>query len=247
MKDVLANQDQLERVRENYACDDTRIVNTLDKHGQVKKTETNVLQISFLGSLELQRTIEKNGKPLSADALKKEDARIAKEIENYQKKGIKADARRTNQAEVTVQAFLRADRFFNERTEQDAGEQLIVFDFAANPEYKAKTLPERLAQALEGTIWIDAHAHEVARLDAHLAKTVKMAGGLVASLRQGSSFSVVQDFVGHEVWLPTYVSVHISARALLLLSVNQDQTDRYSAYKKFRVTTHSTIDAQTKP
>jgi len=245
MKQVLANQDQMDRLRENYACDDTRTVDTLDKHGRIKKTETDVLQISYLGSLELQRIIEKDGKPLSADALKKEDARIAKEIENYQKKGSTADARRKSQAAVTVQAFIRADRFVNPRREESAGEQLIAFDFAPNPEYKAVTLPEKLAQALEGTIWIDAHAHEVARLEAHLAKTVKLAGGLIGSLRKGSSVSVVQDFIGHEVWLPTYVSVHINARALLLFGLNEDQTDRYSAYKKFHVATHSTIGGQT--
>jgi hypothetical protein len=246
MKQVLQNQDQMDRLRENYACDDTRTVDTLDKQGRVKKTEIYLLQISFLGSLELERTIDKNGKLLSAGALKKEDARLAKKIEDYQRKGSKDNARQKNQAEVTVEAFLRADRFYNPRREESAGEHLIVFDFAANPEYEAKTLAEKLAQALDGTIWIDAHAHEVARLDAHLAKTVKVGGGLLGSLREGSSVSIIQAFVGHEVWLPTYISVHISARALLLFGLNEDQTDRYSAYKKFRVATHSAIGSQTK-
>jgi hypothetical protein len=246
MKEVLANQDQVDRLRENYACDDARTVNTLDKHGRVTKTETSVLQISFVGSREVQRAIEKNGKPLSADALKKEDARIAKEIEKDQNKAGKVGARQRDQAEVTVQAFLRADRFYNPRREEAAGEHLIVFDFARNPEYKPKSLAERIVQALEGTIWIDAGAHEVARLDAHFDNNVKVGGGLVVSLRKGSSVSIIQDFVGHEVWLPTYVSVHISARALLLFGVNEDQTDRYSAYKKFRVASHSTIGPQTK-
>jgi hypothetical protein len=247
MKEVLANQDQVDRLRENYACDDTRTVNTLDKHRRVTKTETSVLQISFLGSREIQRMIEKNGKPLSADALKKEDARIAKEIEKDQKRTSKAVARQKDQAEITVQSFLRADRFYNPRREESAGEQLIVFDFARNPEYKPKSLAERIVQALEGTIWIDAGAHEVARLDAHFDNNVKVGGGLVASLRKGSSVSITQGFVGHEVWLPTYVSVHISARALLLFGVNEDQTDSYSAYKKFHVASHSTIGPQPEP
>ncbi len=108
---------------------------------------------------------------------------------------------------------------------------------------------EKVAQALVGTIWIDDKAHEVVQLDAHLANNVRVGAGLVASLHKGSAVSFVQTLVGGRVWLPTYVSVRISARALLFLGVNMDQTDRYSAYQKFRVRVRSTVvpPAQSRP
>ena len=240
---ALANQDKLDKIRENYACDDARTVEKLDKHGNVKKTTTYIYQVSFLGPNEIDRLTEKNGKPLDADALKKEDERIAKQVKKIDKEDANAAAKqkKREQAAITVQDFLRADRFYNPRREQRAGEDLIAFDFAANPAFHAKTLAQKVAQALTGTIWIDEKAHEAVELDAHFEKNVKIGGGLLASLHKGSAVQFVQAFVHNQVWLPTYISVHISARALLFLGLNESQTDRYSAYKKFHVSSHSTI------
>lgn len=64
MEEVLANQDKVDKIQENYACDDARTVEKLDKHGNVKKTTTYIYQVSFLGSNEIDRLIEKNGKEL---------------------------------------------------------------------------------------------------------------------------------------------------------------------------------------
>jgi hypothetical protein len=187
--------------------------------------------------------IEKNGKALSADEQKKEDERIAKDVEKYEREQANASAKQKeqDQAKITIQDFLRADRFSNPRRERRAGEELIAFDFAANPAFHAKTLTQRVAQALAGTIWIDEKAREVAELDAHFEKNVKVGGGLLASLHKGSAVQFVQTFVHNQVWLPTYISAHISARALLFVGVNVDQTDRYSDYKEFHVSSHSIV------
>jgi hypothetical protein len=243
MEEVLANQDKLDKIHENYASNDMRIEEKLDKRGNVKKTTTYVYQVSFLGPNEIDRLIEKNGKALSTDEQKKEDERIAKDVEKYEKEQTNASAKQKeqDQAKITIQDFLRADRFSNPRRERRTGEELIAFDFAANPAFHAKTLTQRVAQALTGTIWIDEKAREVAELDAHFEKNVRVGGGMLASLHKGSAVQFVQTFVHSQVWLPTYISVHISARALLFVGVNVEQTDRYTDYKEFHVSSHSTL------
>lgn len=243
MEEVLANQDKLAKIQENYACDDTRIEEKLDKHGNVKKTTTYVYQVSFLGPNEIDRLIDKNGNALSADEQKKEDERIAKEVKKYEKQQANASAKQKERDKetITIQDFLRADRFYNPRRERRAGEDLIAFDFTANPAFHAKTLMQKIAQSLTGTIWIDEKAHDVAELDAHFEKNVKVGGGLLASLHKGSAVQFVQTFVHNQVWLPTYISVHISARALLFVGVDVEQTDRYSDYKEFHVSSHSIV------
>jgi hypothetical protein len=40
-----------------------------------------------------------------------------------------------------------------------------------------------------------------------------------------------------EIWLPSYVEAHFSARLLLVASALGDYTSRFSDYKKFRVET----------
>ncbi len=244
MKEVLANQDGVDRLRESYSCTDTRTVRNLGKHGRVKKTETYVYQVSFFGPLEVDRLIEKNGRPLGARAQKKEDERVANEIKKYEKKtggDAEATAKEKQRAALTIQNFLRADLFVHPRRESRTGEELIVFDFSRNPNYKPRNLMEKVAQALAGTIWIDEKAHEVTQLDAHVENDIKVGDGLVASLHRGSAVSFVQTLVDGQVWLPTHISARISVRALLLFGLNLDQTDSYSAYQKFHVNVRSTV------
>ncbi len=45
---------------------------------------------------------------------------------------------------------------------------------------------------------------EGARLEAYFADSVKIGGGLLASVQKGTSFVFEQAFVNNEVWLPTY-------------------------------------------
>jgi hypothetical protein len=241
MQQVLENQNQVDKIRENYACRDARQVEELDKHGRAKKTTNSVYQISFFGSHQIQRLIEKDGQPLSAKEQKKEDDRIRKQVEKYEKEQQRGkEAEQREKAEVTIQDFLEADRFFNPRRERIEGRNVIAFDFEPNPAFKAKSLTQKLAQSLVGTIWIDAQAHEVVRLNARFTKNWKLGWGLVASVHPGTAVAFEQTLVHNEVWLPTYVEAHVSARALFL-RVNQNETDRYSDYQRFQVQSSSKL------
>ena len=241
MHQVLENQNRLDKIRENYACRDTRQVQSLDKHGRLKKTTTSVYQISFLGSHEIRRLVEKDGRPLSPNEQKKEDDRIRKQVEKYvreQQKEENKRVERTRKAELTIQDFLEADRFDNPRRERLEGRDVFAFDFEANPAFHAKKRVEKLAQSLTGTIWIDAEAHEVVRLEARFAKSFKIGWGLVGSVHPGTAVTFRQTLVHNQVWLPTYVQAHVSARALFF-GVNQNEIHRYTDYRRFHVTSSS--------
>ena len=62
---------------------------------------------------------------------------------------------------------------------------------------------------------MDDEARQVVRLEAHLSDTFKLGGGLLASLRKGASRVIEQARTNDEVWLPSYVEAHFSARMLL--------------------------------
>ncbi len=239
MHRVLENQDRLDKIRENYACRDARVVEKLNKYGDVLKTASFVYQVSFFDGHQIKRLIEENGRPLSAKALKKEDRRIRKEIEKYaHDKSSGKQAEEERKAAVTIQDFLKAERFYNPRRERLDGRSVIAFDFKANRAFRARTGAEKLAQTLAGTIWIDARAAEVVRLEARFAKAYKVGWGLVAAVHPGTAVAIRQTLVNNQVWLPTYTSFHVSARALFF-HVNEDQTDRYSHYREFHVESSS--------
>jgi len=129
----------------------------------------------------------------------------------------------------------------NPRRERFRGQDVLVFDFEPNPEYKPKNMAERVVRELAGVAWVDEKAHDVARLEAYFVGDVRIGGGLLANLQKGTSFVFEQAYLNNEVWLPTYVEAHVGARFLLVKGIKVNVSSRYSDYKRFNVETLSTI------
>ena len=130
---------------------------------------------------------------------------------------------------------MRVSQFVNPRRERFRGQDVLVFDFEPNPDYKAHKLVEKVVQKLAGVIWIDEKAHDVARLEAYFTGDFRFAGGLVANLQKGTSFVFEQAYINNEVWLPTYEEAHVGVRVLLVKGIKVNAITRYSDYKRFNV------------
>ena len=236
--EVQEHQKQIESIVDQYSCTENEEVRELDKKGQVKKTIVREYEDFYLGGRLVRREVKKDGKPLSPDEQKKEDSRIEKRIREYEKKtnAAEEDAARKKE-KIDVSTFLRISNFTHPRWGEYRQHDVIVFDFAPNPEYRPRNKTEDLLHKLTGTLWVDDEARQVVRLDAHLSDAYKLAGGLLASIRKGASLVMEQAKTNEEVWLPSYIEAHFSARLLLLASALGDYTSRFSDYKKFRVET----------
>jgi hypothetical protein len=194
--------------------------------------------------------VKKDGKPLSETEQKKENEKTQKRIEEHQKRAAKKEAKEEKAKEEGkggesdepgIEVFLRACQFVNPRRERFRGQDVLVFDFEPNPEFKPHKLVEKAVQKLAGVIWVDEKAHDVARLEAYFVGDMKFAGGLLVNLQKGTSFVYEQAFVNNEVWLPTYMEAHIGVRFLLVKGIKAGVVTRYSDYRRFNVETLSTI------
>jgi hypothetical protein len=237
LRDVQENQKQLESLVDQYSCTEDEDVRELDKNGQTKKTIVKEYMDFYLGGELVRREVKKDGKPLTPDEQKKEDGRIEKRIRDYDKKKSEGDDASKKKERIDVSTFLRSSNFTHPRWEQFRAHEVIVFDFAPNPAYKPRNRTEDLLHKLEGTLWVDDQDRQVVRLEAHLSDSFKLAGGLLASIRKGSSLVMEQARTNNEVWLPSYVEAHFSARLLLVSSSLGDYASKFSDYKKFRVET----------
>jgi hypothetical protein len=236
LSDVQGNQKQLESLVDQYSCTENEEVRELDKNGQVKKTIVKEYEDFYLGGQLVRREVKKDGRPLSPEEQKKEDGRIEKRIREYEKnKGAEGAEAAKKKEKIDVSTFLRISNFTHPRWAQFRQHDVIVFDFAPNPDYKPRNKTEDLLHKLVGTLWVDDEARQVVRLEAHLSDAFKLAGGLLASIRKGASLVMEQARTNEEVWLPSYVEAHFSARLLLFASAFGDYTSRFSDYKKFRV------------
>jgi hypothetical protein len=236
--DVSKNQRAVEELTRKYTCQLTEEEDKTDSNGKVTSRTLKDYDIFYVGEDEVRHQIGEDGKPLQGDEKKKADARFDKDFDEAKSKQAELDSdpkkqeKRDAEDQAQISDFLKAERFTNPRRELFRGQEVIVFDFAANPDYKPKKLSESIAQKLVGVVWVDEQARDVVRLEARFNDNVKIAGGLLASLSKGSNFAFEQTMVNNEVWLPSYVEVHAAAR-LTFVRMKADITDRYSNYKKF--------------
>ncbi|HYL47609.1 MAG TPA: hypothetical protein VEU52_11320 [Candidatus Limnocylindrales bacterium] len=242
LRDVNKNQRALEEIRKLYTCHLSEKEDKLDSNGQVKSTSMKEYDVFYVGDDQVRHLLAKDGKPLNPSEQIKEDAKFNKEFDELKKKQAelannpKKQAKREEEDEAQLSDFLRAERFTNPRRERHRGKEVIAFDFAANPEYKAKKEIDRIIQKLSGVVWVDEEAREIVRLEARVDEPVKLGGGLLASLHPGSNVIFEQEKINEEVWMPSYMEVHVDAR-IVILKFRENAVDRYSEYKKFRVGT----------
>jgi hypothetical protein len=251
-KEIDENQKTADKIRENYAGTRVEEETEFEKDGKVKKTEVSEYTFFYLNGDEISTLVKKDGKPLSDEEQKKENEKTQKRIEEIQKREAKKEAQDEKAKEegkkdkddddVGIETFLRACQFVNPRRERFRGQDVLVFDFEPNPEFQPHKMVERIVHELAGVIWVDEHAHEVARLEAYFVGDFRVAGGLLANLQKGTSFVFEQSYFNNEVWLPTYEEAHVGVRVLLMKGFNVNATTRYSEYKRFNVQTLSTIN-----
>src|SRR5580658_1867013 len=252
-KEVDDNQKTIDKIKENYAGTRNEEETEYDKTGKVTKHETHEYSFFYLDGDEISTLTKKDGKPLSEEEQDKENKKTQKAIEDIQKNKAKKDAKEEKQkeegkdkkddddADVGIETFLRAAQFVNPRRERFRGQDVLVFDFEPNPEFKPHKMTEKVVHELAGVIWVDEKAHDVARLEAYFVGDFRFAGGVVANLQKGSSFTFEQAFLNNEVWLPTYEEAHVGVRVLLVKGVKVNAVTRYSDYKKFNVESVASI------
>jgi hypothetical protein len=252
-KEIEENQKAIDKIRENYAGTRTEEETEYDKTGRISKREQKEYSFFYLKGNEISTLTKKDGKPLSEEEQKKENEKTRKEIEETQKREAKKEAKeKEKQAkeegkqkhdddDVNIETFLRACQFVNPRRERFRGQDVLVFDFEPNPEFKPHKLAEKVVHELAGVVWIDEKAHDVARLEAYFVGDFRFGGGLIANLQKGTSFVFEQAYVNNEVWLPTYEEAHVGVRVLLVKAFKVNMVTRYSDYKRFNVESIATL------
>lgn len=243
------NQKAIDKIKENYAGTRVEEETEYEKSGMVSKKELKEYTFFYLGGEEISTLVKRDGKALSEEEQKKENEKTQKRIAEAQKKDRKKEEKeqkakeegKEDKDDPGIEIFLRVCQFVNPRRERFRGQDVLVFDFEPNPEYKPKNMEERVVKELAGVVWVDEKAHDVARLEAYFVGDVHIGGGLVANLQKGTSFVLEHGYINDEVWLPTYQEAHVGVRVLLVKAFRVNVVTKYSDYKRFNVETLNTI------
>ncbi|HQX54518.1 MAG TPA: hypothetical protein PLP07_01225 [Pyrinomonadaceae bacterium] len=246
LDDLRSNEDRVEELLDSYSYTQKSIKRELGKDGVLRETGSETYQLSFYKGNRIRRLIEKNGRALNIKEQADEDKEAGKRVEEIEREIAKQDAKMGKQGSngapseesrrISTAEVLRASKLTNPRRERFRGRDVIVFDFEPDPNFDFKNAKSMLKffGKTAGVMWIDEKDKQVARLEAVLADSFKVGGGVLAKLRKGASFTLEQERVNNEIWLPSQADINLSVRVLLVKGIEVNQLIRSYDYRQFQ-------------
>jgi hypothetical protein len=230
MLQVQAHQRQLDKIRENYTFHEFVQTDDLDSNGNIKKTEIEESEIFYVNGHHIDRLVKKNGKDLTPDEQKKEQDRVAKQVDKASKL---EPGKSLEGGEISISRILDIMKASNPRRVSWNGRDTIAFDFVGDPHAQTHGIAEDASKKIAGTLWVDEKDLQVAHLTVHFDDNFHVGAGLVATVQKGSSFEIDQALVNNELWLPSAGQAHLQARVLLVKGYRQSVSFKYSNYQRF--------------
>ncbi len=255
LDEVRGNADKIDAILENYSYKETRIEREINKAGNLVEKESETVLLTFYKGFRIRRLIEKNGKPLSSFEQAKEDKDVEKQVEEIEEKIAKREKREAQSNKsaktpaeenrrITLSEALKGSLLVNPRRERLRGRDVIVFDYEPNPQFKPQTRLEKLFAFCTGAVWVDANSKQVVRLEAFLTQS---AGNFIGKVKRGASFSLENELVNEEIWLPSRADINLSVK-ILFAGININNLVKYGDYSKSRVEVEdATVDDPQKP
>ncbi len=244
LSDLRANEERVEDILDSYAYTQKQTMRETGKDGNLRETSSETFQLSFYEGRRIRRLIEKNGKPLSPNDQASADKDAAKRVAEIEKEIEKTEAKAASGNQqgppsdrgrrVSIAEILRASNLINPRRERFRGRDVIVFDFEPNPAFDLKNAQSMLKffGKTAGVMWVDEEDKQVARIEAVLADNFNVGGGVLAKLRKGASFTMDQERINNEIWLPSQTDINMSIRVLLVKGLELNQVVKSYDYRK---------------
>ncbi len=244
LNEIRVNADKVDEILENYSYTELRIDRNLNKDGSFVEKSSEKRSLTFYKGYRISRLIEKNGKPLSASDQASEDKDAEKQVQDIEKRVAAKEKRQIAQRDtgsgtggrptgegqrITISDALKGSLLTNPRRERFKGRTVIVFDYEPNPAFKPQTRNEKLFALCTGAVWVDALSNQVVRLEAELTQS---AGNFLAKAKRGASFSIDNELVNNEIWLPSQADVNLQIK-ILFAGININNLIKYGDYRRF--------------
>ena len=247
------DQSDLEARRKDYTYLMRTEVHNLGSYGEVQKTESRTEEVIILYGRSYDRLIEKDGKPLSPAAERKEREKMDKEVARRKNESAKDREKRSLQEDRSLRQqkeILReiADAFdFRILGEEEVdGFATWVVQAEPKPGYKPRSRETRILPNFHGKLWVTKDEYRWVKVEAEVVRRISV-GLVLARLNPGTTLSFEQRRVQGEIWMPNRVQIRIVGRLALLKKFNADVSITFADYRKFRADSRITETMEVTP
>jgi hypothetical protein len=214
----------------------------LDGNRKIKSSEVKTYEVMDLYGEQVQRLIEKDGKPLSGKDAGKEEEKIQKlidkrknESDEDRKKRLEKEEKQRQQDREFVKEIADAYNFRLAGVETLVGHSTYVIDADPRPGFEPHMKDAKFLPKFRFRVWIEQAEKQWVKLDIQCIDTVSV-GLFLVRVHKGSNIQIEQTRVNDEVWLPKHVALKLDAR-VLFKGLNFESDLTYRDYKKFRAGT----------
>lgn len=188
-----------------------------------------------------------NGRPLAADARKKDDDRLRKFANDPDARQRRRDSNKADDKRAELMLTSLPDAFLYTYAGTDRGpngEELVHLKFKANPSFNPPNHETAVYQGMEGDMLIDSHAMRIARIDGTLFKDVDFGWGILGKLYKGGRFIIVQRDVGGGHWEEVEETLNFYGKILMVKSLTIWSTETMSDFRPIpsNLTTAQALD-----
>jgi hypothetical protein len=187
-------------------------------------------------------TIAYNGKPLSPEQRRAEEARAERFVNDREELRKKHEQERQDAARTLRIVRALPDAFLYEYAGQEqgsagvgrAGVPLVKLKFRPNPRYETPSRVENVLTGMEGYVLVDAVHQRLASIDGTLFKTVSFGWGVLGHLDRGGRFIVHQQQVqgDDDLWAISSMTLKFTGKMLLVKSFSVDSTEVFAGFKR---------------
>jgi len=181
----------------------------------------------------LNRTVAKNGKPLTTDEQAEADQKLKSFAYDSDARRKKRQANRDEDQRSTTLMRSLPDAFDYKVTEVSKapnGHEMVHLTFKAKPGWSAPTRETRVLEGMEGNMLIDQTAERIAEINGQLFKDVDFGWGILGRLFKGGKFIIHQADVGGK-WKETQERLQFNGKILMVKNLTIDSNETMTDFR----------------
>lgn len=245
---VEKNQRAMERRWGGATYDVVDVRTTYDGEGRPKEIHRRLYYVlaGEGGHPESRDLVEVDGRPPTADEIREAAEEDAKRQKRFEERGArraaslpKAPDEDEDEDDPTFDNHRLSDvlgryelRFVAEEVAD--GRPVYVVDFYPRPGLPIRSVVEKVFASMAGRAVIDAADFQIRSLEAHLTKSLKIGGGLVANVKDARMlYRAIR--LAPDAWFPCRVDLDVNGKAVLFFRIASAFRFEFGTPKSFRV------------
>lgn len=176
----------------------------------------------------LSKTLQKNGRPLTADEQKEDEKKIDEFVHDAAVREKQRHDEQQDSDRAAALTKLLSDAFLWSFAGKNG--VLTTLNFKPDPKFHPPSRESRVFAAMEGTMVVNTKQKRIQHLKGSLTQDVDFGYGLLGKLDKGGTFEVIRTQVGPGIWDITTTHIHIHGHALIFKSIGEEQDEITSHY-----------------